>query len=241
MITVNLCGGIGNTLFQYAYARTIRGTVQLFNNCTQYGCQLSRFNIKLPFTNKPEGRWISERGLPFDPNPEIEDPSVQNGYWQCERYFSRIADEIELELTLKETPSTTAKQFAEKISASPNSVMLHIRHGDYLTWARERHGVLSVEYYLKAASLFANPNLFVFSDDPTCTIPLPHTKICCAPHEDLWLMSKCKNAIIANSSFSWWGAWLGADKTGTVIAPKRWFAKGNEDARDIVPARWTRI
>jgi hypothetical protein len=241
MITVNVCGGIGNTLFQYAYARTLPGIVRLLNNCTQYGCQLSRFNINLSFTSKPEGRWISEKGLPFDPSPEVEDPSIQNGYWQCDRYFSNIENEIRKEITLKEIPSNTARKYAEQILSSPNSVMLHIRHGDYLTWAKERHGVLPVEYYLKAIEHFTNPNVFLFSDDPNCSVPVPHTRVYCAPHEDLWLMSKCRHAIIANSSFSWWGAWLGADKTGTVIAPKQWFAKGNEDARDIIPVRWIRI
>ena len=242
MITVNLQGGIGNTLFQYAYARTLTLCgVHLYNACNQYGCQLERFNIKLPFTKRPEGRWISERGLTYDQNPEVDNPCVLNGYWQCENYFRHIADSIKEEFTLKEEPSVQAKQHADEINKTKNSVMVHVRRGDYLTWARERHGVLPVEYYIQAAKYFTDPHFFLFSDDPSCSMPFPHTRVSCLPHEDLWLMSKCKNAVIANSSFSWWGAWLGADATGTVIAPKKWFAKGNEDSRDIVPSRWTQI
>lgn len=244
MITVNLQGGIGNTLFQYAYARSL-GDAQLFDNCTQYGCHLGRFNTKLPITTKPEGRWISERGLPYDPHPEVENPSVQNGYWQCEKYFSHITDILRQEFTLKEAPSTTAKQYAEQILGSENSIAVHVRRGDYLTWAKERHGVLPTYYYVEALSHFNNACVYLFSDDQCCPLPVqftPFIRVSCLPHEDLWLMSLCKNAIIANSSFSWWGAWLGADKNGgKVIAPKQWFAKGNEDSRDIVPSRWTQL
>jgi len=242
MITVNLQGGIGNTLFQYAYARTLPNA-SLFNNCNQYGCHLDRFNTKLSYTTKPEGRWISERGLPYDPHPEVEDPSVQNGYWQCERYFKHLTHTLLLEFRLKEEPSTLAKRYAEVIIGTPNSVMLHVRRGDYLTWAAQRHGVLPVEYYQEAAKQFTNPHFFVFSDDAAYNLPIPYptTRVICTPHEDLWLMSLCHSAVIANSSFSWWGAWLGADKRGKVVAPKQWFRTGNEDARDIVPERWTRI
>ena len=243
MITVNTCGGIGNQLFQYAYARTLHGNVQLLNNCTQYESSLYRFNIRLPFTVQPEGRWISERSLRYDYSPEVEDPCILAGYYQCENYFKHIENELRAEVTLREALSTTAQQFAALIEQQTNSVMLHVRRGDYLTWAAQRHGTLSMGYYLKAASYFANPHFFVFSDDATYnfTLPYPMTKVNCTPHEDLWLMSLCKNAIIANSSFSWWGAWLGADRTGTVIAPQQWLRTGNSDAQDIVPERWIKV
>ena len=99
-----------------------------------------------------------------------------------------------------------------------------------------------MDYYQQAAQCFTDPHFFLFSDDTAYSLPIPHVRVSCLPHEDLWLMSLCNNAIIANSSFSWWGAWLGADKTGgRVIAPRQWFRTGNEDARDIVPSRWTQI
>jgi hypothetical protein len=243
MITVNTCGGLGNQIFQYAFARAlaVNHEVALLNSCTQYGIGLGYLNITIPVLPHPGWRWIAERSLRYDPNPEIEENSILAGYWQCENYFRHISDVLKAELTLKEAPSASAQQFSEQIDNTPNSVLLHIRRGDYLTWAAARHGVLPLDYYLHAASLLANHKFFLFSDDPDVQCPLPHTRVRCLPHEELWLMSRCKNAIIANSSFSWWGAWLGADKTGTVIAPKQWFRTGNEDARDIVPERWLRI
>ena len=243
MVTVNTCGGLGNQLFQYAFARSLVGRyhVNLTDACNQYGLQINHFNITLPVIPHPGWRWIAERSLRFDPNPEIEENSILAGYWQCEKYFNHIADTLKTELTLRDTPSVAAQKFAEQISATPNSVMVHVRRGDYLTWAAQRHGALAMGYYESAAARFKGHNFFLFSDDPSCTLPVPHTKVQCTPHEEIWLMSKCKDAIIANSSFSWWGAWLGADKTGTVIAPKQWFRTGNEDAADIVPDRWLRL
>ena len=246
VISVNLCGGIGNTLFQYSFARSLaeKHNVCLLDSCTQYGCQLGRFNTTLPVLPHPGWRWIAERSLRFDSQPEIEENSILAGYWQCEKYFSHISDTICAEITLKEPLSRDAQIAATLISGTPNSVMLHVRRGDYLTWAAQRHGVLPVGYYQEAAKQFANPHFFIFSDDDSYSLPLPYpmTRIRCTPHEDLHLMSLCKHAIIANSSFSWWGAWLGADKTGgKVIAPKQWFAQGNEDAQDIVPERWLRL
>ena len=246
MITFPVVGGIGNSLFIYARARALseKYEVKLLDQCTQYGCQLSRFNIKLPFTTKPEGRWISERSLRYDPNPEVEDPCILAGYYQCERYFKHIENMLRAELTLREPLSSSAKISATLISGTPNSVMLHVRRGDYLTWASARHGVLPVSYYQEATKQFVTPHFFVFSDDVTYSLPLPYpmTRVSCTPHEELYLMSLCKNAIIANSSFSWWGAWLGADKYGgKVIAPKQWFKTGNEDSIDICPERWLRI
>jgi hypothetical protein len=244
MIYVNLCGGIGNTFFQYNFARALsfKHEVALLNSCNQYGCQLERFNITLPILPHPGWRWIAEKSLRYDPNPEIENNAIIAGYWQTEKYFLEIADTIRAELTLREPLSPFAKISEKLINATPNSVAVHVRHGDYCTWAAQRHGVLPMRYYLEAAEHFTDPHFFLFSDDHTCGIPLPHTRIDCSPHEDLYLMSLCKHAIIANSSFSWHSAWLGADKCGgKVIAPKQWFKTGNEDSLDIIPDRWLRI
>lgn len=244
MVTVRLVGGLGNQLFQYAYARTLP-SAQLFDACNQYGCLLSKLNIKLPIVNSSEGRWISERSLRYDPSPEVDSICTLAGYWQCERYFQGISEEIKSEYTLRCSPSMGAQESFKRIEEEKNSTMLHIRRGDYLTWARERHGVLPVSYYQEAIKFVPNSHIFVFSDDPAwarnLSLPYPMTIVNHSPCEDLWLMSACKNAVIANSSFSWWGAWLGPDKKGTVVAPRQWFAKGNEDAQDIVPLRWNRI
>ena len=245
MIYLNVVGGLGNQIFIYNRGRALKAQgyeVALLNSCSQYGFQLGRFNITLPVLPHPGWRYISERSLRYDTNPEVEDPCILNGYFQCERYFEHIADTIRAELTLREPLGRDAQIAATLISGTPNSVMVHVRRGDYLTWAAQRHGILTASYYQEAASHFANHRFFLFSDDPAYNLPFPHTRINCLPHEDLYLMSLCKSAIIANSSFSWHSAWLGADKHGgKVIAPKQWFAQGNEDAQDIVPERWLRL
>ncbi len=245
MITVRLVGGLGNQMFQYAYGRALmqKYSVQFMNHCGQYGMSVDKFNTQIQINNTPEGPARSEKGLPYDSSEiTVADPSVLYGYWQCERYFLDVESELRQEFTLKE-PTSAA------IGCS-NSVAVHIRRGDYLTWAAECHGALPLDYYLKAAKHLAEGfqglRFFVFTDDQgwaqnNFRFPYPTSVIHTTPHEDLILFSKCRHAIIANSSFSWWGAWLGADKTGTVIAPKDWFRTKEYDSRDIVPERWLRI
>ena len=245
MISVNTCGGLGNQIFQYAFARSLspKYDVKLLNSCTQYGNSLGYFNITLPIAPHPGWRWIAERSLRFDPNPEIEDNSILAGYWQCERYFLNVEAELRKELTPRFPVSYTAEKVAEQMGDC--SVMLHIRRGDYLTWAAARHGALPMDYYMRAVKHITErvegAHFFVFSDEDNYRPPLrcSMTVVHLLPHEDLWAMSKCRHAIIANSSFSWWGAWLANAKH--VVAPKQWFAQGNEDSADIIPKRWTQI
>src|ERR1700678_1455123 len=101
---------------------------------------------------------------------------------------------------------------------------MHVRRGDYLTWAAQRHGVLPLSYYAQAAAYIMerveNAHFFVFSDEPNYTPALPcnMTAVHFTPSEDLRAMKSCKHAVIANSSFSWWGAWLAKAQYG--VAPK---------------------
>jgi hypothetical protein len=133
-----------------------------------------------------------------------------------------------------------------------NSVALHVRRGDYLTntSAANYHGVCSLLYYQKAIDLlssqYSNLYFYVFSDDikwaeSNLTIPFPTTFI---GHnfgdqsfQDLRLISRCKHQIIANSSFSWWGAWLNSYENKTVIAPKKWFLN-NKKTESLFPPSW---
>lgn len=252
MLTVRLVGGLGNQLFQYAYGRTLmrQHEVQFMNHCGQYGCSVDRFNTQVVYNEKPEGPARSEKGLTYDPSElVVQDPSVLYGYWQCEKYFLDVENALRLEFTLKEAPSDYAKGIAEQVERE-QSVSLHIRRGDYLTWAREIHGLLPLDYYVRAANYLLERKkdlrFYVFSDDPewaSHNFNFPYAKVVAhsSPHEDLWVMSKCKHSIVANSSFSWWGAWLGDRKDKITIAPQQWFAQGNENSKDIVPERWLRL
>ena len=138
---------------------------------------------------------------------------------------------------------------------SCNAVSVHVRRGDYVSVAetRERHGTCSLDYYQAGfehiAARIADPVIFVFSDDPAwvqANLKFPSPTIYVTHnvgkqnYEDLRLMSACRHFIIANSTFSWWGAWLGEGAGKIVIAPKRWGNKPDE-MDDPVPEVWVRL
>ncbi|MPR34961.1 alpha-1,2-fucosyltransferase [Salmonirosea aquatica] len=176
------------------------------------------------------------------------------GYFQSELYFENIQSILRKELKFISNPDSDLTGFPN----SSNPVSLHIRRGDYVTNARARqlHGLCSLDYYQKAATYLANRlgeiHLFVFSDDQAwarknLSLPYPITFV--EKHEgrnsfyDMYLMSQCKHHIIANSSFSWWGAWLNPSHNKIVVAPSRWLAhevQANESA-DRIPLGWVRI
>src|SRR6202030_3632130 len=138
----------------------------------------------------------------------------------------------------------------EKEIFSSQSVFMHIRRQDYVG-LQHFHGLLPVEYYREALKLIRSvrgldTKVFVFSDDQVwCRQNLPQDfRFVTGTNmwEDMRLMASCKHAILANSSFSWWGAWLGDNQQGrTVVAPRRWFTSPDVDDRDLVPSRWLKI
>jgi hypothetical protein len=156
------------------------------------------------------------------------------GYWQAHSIVDSVAPELRREFTLRDRLSERSQQMAQQIAAAPMPVSVHIRRGDYLTVFGE-HAVLSSEYYAAAMvrmrAQFPNCSFFLFSDDalyarewvtdrPGCVI-VDHNDAATA-HEDLWLMSMCRHHIIANSTFSWWGAWLNPRTDKCVTAPSEW-------------------
>lgn len=195
-----------------------------------------------------------EKGLPFEPNVFKAGPDlVMDGYWQSEQYFLNIQDDIRSEFTFKEIPSGQNKEFSDSILAT-NAVSVHVRRGDYANHAQTNsvHGLMGLDYYKKAIDSISkrvkNPHFFVFSDEPewcqeNLSIDQPHTYISGNKEGryDMQLMTLCKHHIIANSSFSWWGAWLNPNKDKIIIAPKKWFNDTALNAKDLVPGSWERI
>jgi hypothetical protein len=184
------------------------------------------------------------------------DGSYLEGYWQSYKYFEDIEDIIKAEITLKNPLVAKNKEVAELISSTTNPVAIHVRRGDYVLDPATNafHGVYSVQYYQEALEhlikKIKNPHFFIFSDDPQWTqgnlkFSYPTTYVTHnTPEngfEDLRLMSLCKHFIIANSSFSWWGAWLSSNPDKQVIAPRKWFAGSNKDTSDLTPPNWLRI
>ena len=175
-----------------------------------------------------------------------------DGYWQTEKYFFDIKNIIKSEFTLKEKYNNLNVQLVEKI-VNCNSVSIHIRRGDYISDQKinNYHGVCSLDYYHKAINLiskkYSDLTFFIFSDDlkwckKNLKINWPVVFIeGNKNYEDLILMSKCHHNIIANSSFSWWGAWLNNNPDKIVIAPKQWFVNKSINTEDLIPESWIKI
>jgi hypothetical protein len=175
------------------------------------------------------------------------------GFWQNERYFADIGDIIRRDFTLKAPLQGRNREVLARMQHGP-SVFLHVRRGDYLRPDMAPfYGVCPAAYYQRGLAFLrtretAALTVFVFSDDPgwvrehqiggaTAEIIDWNGE---SPWCDLALMRACRHAVIANSSFSWWGAWLGDMPGRTVIAPRVWY-QGLPAYQEIVPARWLRL
>ena len=250
-------GRLGNQMFQFA---SLKGIAR--NNGYQF-CFPPSANkdewrdhqllipFKLSSTNElniqyidPDRPTVVESGFGFDQNLFNKCPdwvSVQ-GFFQTEKYFKHIKNEIKQDFTFRDDIKIPCQ---EMMSSIGDATALHIRRTDYIT--NPNHTCLSMNYYEKALSHFDVGPVLIFSDDPDW----------CKEHElfaddrfmisdnddaylDLCLMTMCTGHIIANSSFSWWGAWLSNSKK--VIAPKGWFEGSDNshlDTTDIYCSNWT--
>ena len=300
MVIVRLAGGLGNQMFQYAFARrtALENGVPLkldvvsgFRN-DFYGRKysLNHFNIledtvtdrelkriartrspslvgkchRLVNRLRPRGKSYILRECTFaDFDLSIlkgYEHIYIDGYWQSERFFQSIEEVIRRELSVKSPLEGANLEIANRI-ATEGSVSVHLRrlHGVSVSGEVDRagvnlHGATSLEYYHRAVEYLRNRqgelHLFVFSDNPEWAeenfhVPHPTTFVSHnrgdQDYEDLRLMTLCKHHIIANSSFSWWGAWLCENPQKSVIAPKKWFNDPSRYTHDLVPDRWHRI
>jgi hypothetical protein len=205
--------------------------------------------------NKPD-TYYPEKVFNYDPEVlNIKGSIYLDGYWQSELYFRDIEDIIKKEFTVKAEPDKVNRELSHRI-LQENSVSVHIRRGDYITNpdTNQYHGVCPIEYYYlsiaKISKMVKNPVFYVFSDDHQWTrdnlkVDYPVFFVDVndenKDYEDLRLMTHCKHHIIANSSFSWWGAWLGIHQKKIVIAPKKWFNKLEIDTRDLIPSAWIKV
>lgn len=202
-------------------------------------------------------RLVRQKQLAFDFQvPGLSGSLCLRGYWQSERYFEDFSDQIRRELSVKTAPDKRNRDLLAEIAAGP-AVSLHIRRGDYVSNPKTNtvHGTCSLDYYRRAVDRVAHqmderPVFYIFSDEPAwavANLDLPfETRVMDhndsrRNYEDLRLMAACRHHVIANSSFSWWGAWLNPSEGKIVIAPSRWFADPAMNNPDIVPARWTTL
>jgi hypothetical protein len=292
MIIVKIFSGLGNQMFQYAFARalskitgheykldisafdkdpagrqyllnrlsigeTIADRAEVFRLTKIDHELLRRLYAKICRLERPRSPFhIKERkDYVFDKDiMRFSGDAYFEGYWQNEKYFMDLESVLRQEFTLRGAFSAQAMSLMERIKET-NSVSIHVRRGDYITSRNSNifHGVLPLEYYRKAAEMVSlaseNARFYVFSDDiqwvkSSFQIGMPFTAISLdsrCPVEELLLMSYCRQNIIANSSFSWWAAWLNKYQGKKVIAPKDWTVKSGIDSSDAVPKEWIRI
>jgi len=269
-------GRLGNQMFQYAALRGIaakRGydwviPPETYNHKDNYGLfeTFEMTNVKESNLGFVDGQFVEENDYCFIPEffEECPDNVSLEGYFQTEKYFFHIEDEIREDFTFKEEYLKTCEEYINSLDSAP--IFLHVRQLDNIG-REEYHPILPISFFEEALSNFSNDTpCFVFTDDINwCksqeffkqdrflfnennqkysykTVDgkgqMQNTLL---PQVDLCLMSLCSGGIIANSSFSWWGAWL-QNNRGKIIAPnpKKWFGSAMKhlDTSDIIPDRW---
>jgi hypothetical protein len=243
--------------------------ISRFNTCTLHnGYELEKvFNVQPSYCTVTERRVIKSLSKllhVITNRPYKEEPTWQwiyhkevhaitfgflKGYWQSEKYFLAAAGEVRKKLRFPVLQDERSKEVLSKMLSS-NSVSLHIRRGDYLQG--DRNCSLNPEYYHTAIATInqqvSNPYYFICSDDiewARNTIDVQQAEFVDwnrgdRSYVDMQLMSSCKHNIIANSSFSWWGAWLNSHAGKLVIAPKKWLPALQADS-DVIPGGWIKL
>jgi len=299
MIIIQLLGGLGNQMFQYALGRqlAVLNNSELKFDITGFArdplrkYSLSCFSLQENIASDAEIIQIKyghrsqvlarvsdflNRGLrriigrkPIKTSSYLIEEQIfcfdskilkqrnqlyLEGYWQAHGYFSGIRKILQKEFSLRNDPTIANIQLLEQIK-SCNAVSLHVRRGDYFNdpGTSRLYACCTSDYYKTAVNrikgMLENPTFFIFSDEPDWAetgLNLDNKVIVRAngpenAHEDLRLMQNCRHHIIANSSFSWWGAWLNESPDKIVIAPRAWINLANTDTRDLIPESWIRL
>ncbi|MDW4573607.1 alpha-1,2-fucosyltransferase [Microbacterium sp. M3] len=282
-IILSLQGGLGNQLFQWAFAQALisEGRTVWFDRVRCRGDRpyalaglVPRSALLDPLRGAALAaaervglihddsalRLVKQRRSGYDPAVRrgLDGTAYLRGYFQSPMYFPAVADDVRRRILahLDTLLLPAGSRFAEELRRDPGVVAVHVRRGDYLTdpAAAARHGVLDRGYYDRALSSMADlgyTRRVWFSDDPEWVrthLAAPHDRICApgltsADGGEIALMAACGARIVANSSFSWWGGFLGRPSTPTrpVVAPVVWFAGGHSDARDLIPDGWIRV
>jgi len=212
---------------------------------------LSKYIRRLSITRTS----FREKNFGFDDRFKLlREPVDLAGYFQSEKYFVEHRQDILRDFTLKDEYVENIKGLSEKHIPIDSAISLHVRRGDYTDNKNvDLYAQLGDQYYNDAINLIRQRTsgahtLCVFTDDVnwvTKNLNLPQDSKIISQYtkndiEDLMLMSQCSHHIIANSTFSWWAAWLNPSATKVVIAPRQWFgaSKGTVDMSDLIPATW---
>lgn len=285
MIIVRIHGGLGNQLFQYAFAVYLKHKNGLFNIAFERfhyngeidrplsicNFKLSSFELVKSNFNKFDNHRINKiynllfnhKSYKIEGISDISDNYIDNlsanrelyfeGYWQKFKFINEIEDQLRKEIVLKFDLSFNILSLIDLISSQKNSVSVHIRKTDFISTEKNKSifSECSVNYYHLAIEYILNNisrdvTLFIFSDDfqwvqANLRFNAKHFFIeGNFDFEDLYLMSICNHNITANSTFSWWGAWLNSNMNKLVITPEKWF-ENDMDQADLIPQNWIRI
>lgn len=297
MICIQLSGGLGNQMFQYACGRSLaykhqtdlvfdvsrlnkqritRGiTIRSFEldifkiNASEVSKKdlkklkpfiyriVNTFNIKIGLKGIQTLKYFIENKYSY--NAGIEQTTIDcflSGYWQSPRYFQAIDTMLRDEFKFPTALNNVNHEWMDAI-LNTNSVGLHIRRTDFVNnISHDIHGICSMEYYKSAIEFISDkikdPFFFIFSDDIEWAKENLKLTYPCSfisgnkgnkSYIDMQLMSACKHNIIANSSFSWWGAWLNNYQDKIIIAPNSWFTDEtmNSQIMDLIPKEWIRM
>ena len=272
-IVVNLIGGVGNQMFQYALGYVISKKtgfellldLSAYNDYKTRNFELNNFSFDYKIANIEDFSELNKKHFlkktlykdkkkTFDSSVlKIKNSAYLKGFWQSEKYFADYRSDILKVFEFKNKNFIKNVELLSDVQNS-NSVSVNLRLGDYVTNEVNRrvHFVCKKEYYANALKYIAqkvdNPKFFVFSDDLEGAkeyLPDGYDYIFADTanwQEDMYFMSQAKHNIVANSSFSWWAAWLNQNPDKVVVAPSKWFtdeAKIND--KDFVPKSWVKV
>ncbi len=277
MILLRLNGGLGNQMFQYAFSRYLsyKYGQQICFDFSQFSnsdrnycldlfpleadlildlkCVKNLQDYKSSQLQEEDFRFTEEALSVFDGYDLNNRIVLISGYWQSPKYFDKISDIIHDNFQNIYKLSGVYCNIEQMIKTT-ESVMVHIRRGDYLYKDNlQKHGIVDVDYITKGMSYFKTklPGafFFIFSDDLSwCRRNIPQCDNIIFIEKDLdegrssfTLMRQCKHFLISNSTYSWWAAWLSESPLKRILCPKKWFCLNNSDSLDLIPSKWIRL
>ncbi|WP_288880207.1 alpha-1,2-fucosyltransferase [Pedobacter panaciterrae] len=276
MFILRINGGLGNQMFQYAFGRVLadKYSQQMCIDFSQFQDSNRTYSLDMfPLNDlvlndidaidlaSRKTLELQEEDFKFCPDAlnVFEGYDLKNnfflvsGYWQSPKYFSTILPIVKNDF--RHIYLIDQKyDYLNTLISGTESVMVHIRRGDYLLYGNlEKHGVIDIDYVKRGMNyyrkLLTHARFFIFSDDPAwCRTNIPQCKEVIFVDQDsdqgktsFSLMRQCKYFLISNSTFSWWAAYLSDFPDKKVICPKNWFREPNIDTRDLIPTNWIKI
>ncbi|MBB4803658.1 hypothetical protein HNP37_003733 [Flavobacterium nitrogenifigens] len=236
------------SIFENHYEFVKESDISLFNNLSLLNRIKRKLKLNFPKKKEEETFEYSSELL------ALKAPVFFTGYFQSYKYFAGFEEYVKTLFSFSIDKLSQENKNLIHIFKQQNTIAVHIRRGDYVTdtITNQFHGLCDIQYYEQAILLIASkiqkPTLVFFSDDPEWVkqnfenLNFPKIYINHNKEENSWqdmfLMSICSHNIIANSSFSWWAAWLNDNKNKIVIAPKKWFKAKEIDIKSMIPEEW---